>query len=281
MWRWGGGAGVWAHATRRTNPAIVASVSAATAASRTRRFFNRRAWWRKMSLREAMNMVTSQPDAVLTSAQTPLPNFLTALEIVLVYGGILLYIWRWQLTYPRAWMVLFAIVLVSHVVRRDRLTPMGLTFRGLRACAQTVLPWALAFMVPAVIYGFLHRDLLIIPPGQRILKSFATYGIWCVFQQYLMQSYFHHRLMSLTSNRHLTSALVALMFGAAHIPNPILMIATTLGGFLLAEVFARHRNIFPLALAQTVGGFLIAALSPASLIHNMRVGPGYFFFGLR
>jgi membrane protease YdiL (CAAX protease family) len=86
--------------------------------------------------------------------------------------------------------------------------------------------------------------------------------------------------MSLLRNRHLISTMVALMFGAAHIPNPILMIATTAGGFLLAEVFARHRNIWPLALTQTVGGFLIAALSPASLIHNMRVGPGYFFFGL-
>lgn len=111
--------------------------------------------------------------------------------------------------------------------------------------------------------------------------SFAMYGLWCVFQQYLMQSYFHRRLMSMSRNHHLTSALVALMFGAAHIPNPILMAATTAGGFILAQVFARHRNIWPLALAQTVGGFLIAALSPSSLIHSMRVGPGYFFFNLR
>ena len=37
----------------------------------------------------------------------------------------------------------------------------------------------------------------------------------------------------------------------------------------------------PLALAQTVGGFLAAALAPASAIHNMRVGTGYLFYGLR
>ena len=91
---------------------------------------------------------------------------------------------------------------------------------------------------------------------------------------------FHHRLESLSPNGHLNSALVALIFGAAHIPKPILMVATTLSGFLLAETFARHRSIFPLAQAQAVGSFLIAALSPASLIHNMRVGPGYFFVGL-
>ncbi|PYV09174.1 MAG: hypothetical protein DMG23_11585, partial [Acidobacteria bacterium] len=67
----------------------------------------------------------------------------------------------------------------------------------------------------------------------------------------------------------------------AHIPNPILMVVTTAGGFVLAEIYARYRNIWPLALAQTVGGFLAAALAPASAIHNMRVGTGYLFYGLR
>ena len=228
-----------------------------------------------------MNKVTSQPGTLLTSVGAPWLQFVTALEVALIYAGILLYIWRWQSTHPRAWMVLFAFILVSHVAHRDRLASMGLTLDGLRASAQAVLPLALALFVPAVIYGFAHRSLLIIPPGGTVLTSFAMYGVWCVFQQYLMQSYFHSRLMSVSNNRHLTSALVALMFGAAHIPNPILMAATTAGGFILAHVFARHRNIWPLALVQTVGGFLIAALSPASLIHSMRVGPGYLFFDLR
>jgi len=86
------------------------------------------------------------------------------------------------------------------------------------------------------------------------------------------------RLMSLTSNRHLSSTLVALLFGAAHIPNPVLMIATTLGGFIFAELFARHRNIWPIAITQAVAGFLIAGAFPLSITHNMRVGPGYYFF---
>ena len=159
---------------------------------------------------------------------------------------------------------------------------MGLTLNKLRESGQVVLPIALTLFVPAVLYGVTHRDLLIIPPpGLRVLPAFALYGLWCVFQQYLMQSYFHNRLMEISSNHHLTSSIVALMFGAAHLPNPILTVATTLGGFMFAEIFARHRNIFPLALAQTVGGFLIAVLSPPGLIHNMRVGPGYFFMLLK
>ncbi len=228
-----------------------------------------------------MSTVTSHSDVRAAGGRAPAAAFATALEVALVYAGILLYIWRWQFTHPRAWMALLAVVLASHVAHRDRLAELGLTFHGLRASARFVLPLALAFFLPAVIYGFASGALRVIQPGGRTFVSFLGYGGWCVFQQYLMQSYFHRRLMALTSNRHLSSALVALMFGAAHIPNPILTVATTLGGLVLAEVFARHRNIFPLALAQTVGGFLIAALSPAALIHNMRVGPGYFFFGLR
>jgi hypothetical protein len=229
---------------------------------------------------DPMSTMTSQ-SASGASSQTTLIRLGIALEVSTVYAGILLYIWQWQLTYPRAWMALLALVLASHVAHRDSLHDLGLTLLELRASAQAVLPLATALFVPVAIYGLASGKLFPLAPGVKTIASFAGYGLWCVFQQYLTQSFFHNRLMRLASNHHVSSLFVALMFGAAHIPNPILMVATTLGGFILAEVFARHRNVYPLALAQTVGGFLIAALSPTSLIHNMRVGPGYFLFGLR
>lgn len=227
-----------------------------------------------------MSTPTSQPEVIPLGAARPAKQWATALEVLLVYSGILLYIWRWQFTYPRAWMALLAAVLASHVAHRDTLRGLGLAFVELRASARIILPFAVALYVPVVILGFASGRLLLLAPSKRTLASFAGYLIWCAFQQYVAQSYFHCRLMSLIPNRHVSSLLVALLFGAAHIPNPILMVATTLGGFVLSEVFARHRNVWPLALAQAAGGFLIAALSPASLIHNMRVGPGYFFYSL-
>ena len=200
------------------------------------------------------------------------------LEVLLVYAGVLLYIWRWQFSCPRLWIPLLAAVLISHVAHRDTLRSLGLTTVKLRASAEIVLPLAAAAYVPLLVYGFACHTLVLVVPRKQMLISLVLYGFWCAFQQYLAQSYFHNRLLSVIGNPHRSSLLVALMFGAAHIPNPVLMVATTLGGFIFAEVFARHRNIWPLALAQAVGGLLIAALSPASLIHNMRVGPGYFFY---
>ena len=89
-----------------------------------------------MGLSLAMNKVISKPGTVQTDVRAPWLQFITALEVALIYAGILLYIWRWQFTHPRAWMVLLAIVLVSHAAHRDRLASMGLTLHHLRASAQ-------------------------------------------------------------------------------------------------------------------------------------------------
>lgn len=224
--------------------------------------------------------ITTPAGKVVVDSSQPLARLATAIEVLAVYAAILLYVWDWQFTYPRVWMVLFTFILVSHLVHRDNPRHLGLTATELRANATTVLPLVLALYLPLLLYGFARHILVLIPPGKGTLFYFTGYGSWCFFQQYLAQSYFHNRLMSIMPNRHLTSSLVALMFGAAHIPNPILTVVTAVGGFIFAEAFARHRNIWPLALAQTAGGFLIAAIVPPSLIRNMRVGPGYFFYGL-
>jgi len=205
----------------------------------------------------------------------------SALEALLVYAGIIAYIWRWQHTYPGAWMILWGIILVSHVVHRDTFRSLGLSLAGMRANAQWVLPIALGFYIPLVAYGVARHALTLVPVNRHAVASLLGYSAWCAFQQYLAQSYFNNRLLAAIHNRHLSSLLVGVIFGSAHIPNPILMVATTVAGFIFAEIFARHRNIWPLALAQAVGGLLLAAVSPASLMHNMRVGPGYLFYGLR
>ncbi len=228
-----------------------------------------------------MNTTTSASGVFSASSSPRAARAVTTLEVLLVYAGILLYIWRWQFTHPRAWMPLLAIILASHIAHRDSPHALGLTWRELQASACVMLPVAVAIYVPLLLYGFARRALILPQPTKQALLMFLTYGTWCWFQQYLAQAYFHTRLMALVRNPHWRSSLVTLMFGAAHIPNPILMLVTTLGGLVLAEVYARHRNIWPLALAQAVGGMLVGAVTPASLIHNMRVGPGYFFFGVR
>jgi membrane protease YdiL (CAAX protease family) len=225
-----------------------------------------------------MSTVTSVDE--ISASHSWLPIW-SALEVILVYAGIVTYIWRWRSTHPQFWIVLLSLVLASHLLHHDTFRRLGLSLTGMRASAQIILPIGLAFYVPLLVFGFARHALTLMPVNRHAAASLLTYGIWCAFQQYLAQSYFHNRLMEVVRNRHLRSLLVGIIFGSAHIPNPILMVATTVAGVVFAEVFVRHRNIWPIALAQAVGGLLIAAVSPASLIHNMRVGPGYLFYGLR
>jgi Type II CAAX prenyl endopeptidase Rce1-like len=226
-----------------------------------------------------MSTTTSPVESSPAASHSRATQTLAAAEILAVFSGILLYIWRWQYSHPRYWIPMLAFVLAGHLVHRDSLRDLGLTAHAMRESAQIVLPVALAILLPALVYGLAAGRLHPEPAGSKALGYFGVYLVWCAFQQYLTQSFFHNRLMHIVKNRHASSALVAVMFGAAHIPNPILMAVTTLGGFVFAEIFARHRNIWPLVLAQAVSGALLAALAPAALIHNMRVGPGYFFFG--
>jgi membrane protease YdiL (CAAX protease family) len=228
-----------------------------------------------------MSLDTSARKVEDGSGPSRLLAIATASEVSLLLAGILTYIWHWQHTNPRVWIVLFALILASHALHRDTLRGLGLGGNALRASAQWVLPLAALLYLPMLFYGFIHHYLEFLRPTWQSLLLLLGYGCWCAFQQYLTQSYFHNRLMLVIRNRHVSSALVGIMFSATHIPNLILMVATLIAGFVFAEVFSRYRNIWPLALAQAVGGLLLAAVAPDALIHHMRVGPGYFFYGIR
>ena len=87
----------------------------------------------------------------------------SALEVIVVFAGILAYIWRWERTYRYSWIALWAVVLFSHLLHRDTLRKLGLSFSGLRANAEVILPIALAFYVPLFVFGFARKALVVVP----------------------------------------------------------------------------------------------------------------------
>lgn len=202
----------------------------------------------------------------------------TAIEILALYAAILLYIWRWQYSAPYVVILMFAAVVFSQWYYGDTLRDMGLTRYALRANARvSIILFAIVIVLAGAYALWDHASVQRLASAHMWLSYFG-YLIWCSFQQYLTQSYFHRRLMRVMRTPHLSSFAVALLFAGAHIPSPILMVATFVGGFVLAEVFIRHPNIWPLAVVQATAGFLIGGLSPPHLIHSMRIGPGYFFY---
>jgi len=64
------------------------------------------------------------------------------------------------------------------------------------------------------------------------------------------------------------------MFAAAHLPNPLLMGVTLVGGTVAALAYQRYRNLLFLAFAHALIGTMIWFAVPPSVSHNLRVGPG-------
>ena len=134
---------------------------------------------------------------------------IAATEVAAVFAGILLYIWRWQHTMPYIWVALLAVIMASHALRRETPRDLGLTGTGLRPSAQMILPLALVLYIPLLFYGATEHRLGLLRPGWNSLFLFLGYGVWCVAQQYLAQSYFHNRLMIAIPNRHLQKGACA------------------------------------------------------------------------
>jgi membrane protease YdiL (CAAX protease family) len=77
------------------------------------------------------------------------------------------------------------------------------------------------------------------------------------------------------------SLISGAIFGALHWPNPVLIPITWFGGTVMSWLFARKRNILPLAFFQGLLGTLIWWAFPVAWHHGMRVGPGFYSFHQR
>jgi membrane protease YdiL (CAAX protease family) len=103
----------------------------------------------------------------------------------------------------------------------------------------------------------------------------SGYLLWALVQQYIQQSFFFARIEQLTSNGWVAAFWTAVLFGLAHLPNPVLVPVTFIGGWILTELFRRYRSLYPLAIAHGLIGLAIAISVPDHIHHHMRVGLGY------
>lgn len=198
-------------------------------------------------------------------------------ELVIVYLALLFYIWTFQFRYPFSAAYIFVFVLLTMIVHGDSPASLGVTHLMLWPATKAVMwPTLLllaAQVVAGALLGTLHLPALDSAGLQRLVRYFA----WCLFQQFGAQSFFHNRLIFLVGNRHLSSLLLAVIFGSFHWPNPVLLPLTFVGGYFMAWIFARYRNILPLAAAQALLGSAVPSCFSRALHHNLRVGPGYYW----
>ncbi len=210
------------------------------------------------------------------------------LELALAYTLILAVIWtpntgvpaelaRWggnswqRILYIAAVLALALILAFSFQSARA----LGLQLKNLgRSLWVAIVALALA---ATIILIAAHQHTL--HNTSHFLSRYWGYALWAFVQQILLQDVFLRRLLILIPSKpHFAALAAAILFGSAHLPNPILTPLTLLWGFISCLLFLHYRNIIPLAIAHAAIGITLAMSIPAPIIHNMRVGLGYLRF---
>jgi len=167
----------------------------------------------------------------------------------------------------------FSVAFVSNVTHGDGLREIGLRVDNLgRALRLLALPTGSAALgILAIGFAFESVNL-----GERFLFHLRTLPLWTLVQQYALQGFIHRRLQDLLGKGNRTALSVAVIFALLHLPNPVLVVGTFLGGYVWAWTFQREPNLLALAASHTLLSALLANAFPASLLPNMKVGWGYW-----
>ncbi len=206
-------------------------------------------------------------------------QLISLLEAVGLSLYVAYFIWRLQFSWRWSWVVIAIWTTASFLLHRDNAKTLGWRADNLwpatRRAAMAFGVLALAVFFAGLFLGALHR----LPEHLLSFHRFWNYLSFCLLQQVALQSYLTNRLLSAFTDRWKACLVAGAIFSALHWPNPVLVPITFIGGVAMAWLFARERNVIPLALGQAILGSLIYWAFPLAWHHSMRVGPGYYTFG--
>lgn len=199
------------------------------------------------------------------------------LEAAAVFVAIMLDIWWIRFHWPLFWIPLLAIVVATHVWRRETPWHLGITPHGFAASLRATWLYVAAIAALMIAGGAIAGTLRDTPPRDAAL-DIALYCCWGLFQQYLLNGYFVNRIRESPAlyPEHRAALCAAALFSIAHTPNWLLMVAAFIGGYAAARVYMRYRNLLILGLAHGLFGFLIYWTMPDTLTRHLYVGPRYW-----
>jgi membrane protease YdiL (CAAX protease family) len=220
-------------------------------------------------------MQVRSPSLAIRSAVQPIGPMVHALEAGTVFFLLLSYIWYFQSRVHWSWMILLALVLLSHAVRGETPSDLGLRTKGFAECARRFTVPVLILAMVGALAGF-ALDTVRDVAAWRVAGVLIGYTWWALFQQYLLNGYFANRLSASFDARYqyLVAPMAGAMFAGAHAPNLFLMGVTFVAGTVAAVAYQRYRNLLFLAFAHALIGTLIWFAVPDSVSHHLRVGPG-------
>jgi len=215
------------------------------------------------------------PLNISSSKPAHLVNWPAGIEPCVAFAMIVLYIWWLRFRLPYYWVAIFALLIVSHLRKREGFRNLGFQWNMQRGSARLWIVLGL-IAVGILVIGLIFHSIRQVS-WQGAFLSLLLYCIWGLFQQYVLNGYFVNRFSDLLPDHTRGVPILAgICFSFAHLPNWFLMIVTLVGGYICARVYQQHRNLYFLGLAHGVIGFLIYLAVPDSISHHLYVGPKWF-----
>jgi membrane protease YdiL (CAAX protease family) len=199
---------------------------------------------------------------------------MSILEPLSVFAMIMAYIWELRSSHHGAWLLILALMVLSHWARQEPAAALGFRSGNLRECLMEFAP-ALGLLALAMLGGGILLQTTRPIEFPRGAAALGAYLPWGVFQQYVLNGYFQNRFDRVLSPRAAPLAAAAL-FSGAHLPNWFLMGVTLPMGYFAARLYRRHRNLYFLGIAHGIVGFLLFLVVPDSVSHHLTIGPGWF-----
>ena len=180
--------------------------------------------------------------------------------------------YRWLVMVPLLLAVSF--MLVSHRAYSETARDIGFRFDNIVPALRLLIwPTLIAVVIILLIGWYLTGP----PSLPRLLRPrLLLVPAWALFQQYALQGFMNRRAQVVFGKGLVSVVLVAVVFAALHLPNPVLSILTLLGGLIWAAVYQREANLFALAASHTVASVSLAIALPLNVINGLRVGFKYF-----
>jgi len=182
------------------------------------------------------------------------------------------------LPHPRATYAGFATMialLLAYCFIKDDFSAWQLGFRAdnFFRVLLDLAPFLILFV--AVILGIagLTGDVRFKP---RFFSMVLVVPFWAIFQQYMLLAFANRRLRVILGKGAVSTVATAALFALLHVPNPALVVATAVGGYLWAWEYERRPNIMANSITHGIASAFLANLLPHWLLKNMVVGYNYY-----
>ena len=198
------------------------------------------------------------------------------LELAIVIAALEAALWAEGRTQKELSWLAGAVILLIACVDRRSWRARGVRRSELRSF--TVAAWASAVALALVIVASWFGSLHVLFGLRTPVFHTVAYLPWAIAQQFILQGVIFVRFETLFKSARVAAFAASLLFGLLHIPNPVLMLVTFCGGFLLCLRFSRDRDVLPLGIAHFIVGVALAVSLPDAVLRHMRVGLGYIHF---